>query len=146
MNINDMPAGREMDTLVASKVFGCNVVWRHDGVLCACTDPPEAHAVVSDNHNIPYLLPYSTEIYAAWQVVKELGRFRGGPHNIYKPAIRLEYYEHDGIATVTVGRCKGIMGDNTDIGAEVWEEHGDADADKAMALAICRAALKAVGA
>lgn len=37
-----------------------------------------------------------------------IGDFRGGPHNLYKPVVRIEWYEWDGNAFVEVGRCKGM--------------------------------------
>lgn len=145
MNIDKLEAGRELDALIAEKVMGCKprLLRRADTVPDYCGCETRQHARSDDDSRIA---EYSTDIAAAWEVVKKLGEFRDGPNKLYKPVIRLEYYEHDGIATVTVGRCKGIMGDATDISAEVWEEHGEANADQAMALAICRAALKAVGA
>ena len=38
----------------------------------------------------------------------ELATLRGGPRDIYKPVIRIEYYEHDDCLRVEVGRCKGM--------------------------------------
>lgn len=135
MDIDKLEAGRELDALVAEKVMGWTTFEEYGQTFWR-----------APNDGTRYLEPreFSTDIAAAWEVVKKLGEFRGGPHNIYKPVIRLEYYEHDGIANVSVGRCKGMEDVVAD--AEVWEEHGEASADQAMALAICRAALKAVGA
>lgn len=47
-----------------------------------------------------------------WDAVERklhaLSTARGGSLKIYKPVVRIEWYEHDGIATVEVGRCKGM--------------------------------------
>lgn len=40
--------------------------------------------------------------------LEELATIRGGPHKLYKPVVRVEYYEHDEVVTVEVGRCKGM--------------------------------------
>lgn len=37
-----------------------------------------------------------------------LATARGGKHQLYKPAIRIEVYEHDDCVTLEVGRCKGM--------------------------------------
>lgn len=70
MNVNELQAGRELDALVAEKVMGCKPKKRHDGWVCTCDDTD--HAVQSDNHDIPYLMAYSTDIAAAWEVVEKL--------------------------------------------------------------------------
>lgn len=95
----------------------------------------------------------STEISAAWELLGYFMCLRIGPekhpdaqhlplkncrHALYKPVVRLEFYEHDDIYRIELGRCKGVGGDD-DIVFETnrWEE---------VPLLICRAALKAVGA
>lgn len=129
-DIDTMSAGRELDALVAIKVMGRSVVWPKSQTGA----PVFADAIVEPQ----YVPRYSTDIAAAWEVVDAVGKFRGGPNNLYKPVVRVEWYEHDGIATVVIGRCKGLE----DIvgGAEVWGKGLET-----VALAICRAALKAVG-
>lgn len=58
MNIDEMPAGREMDALVAEKVMG----WANI-----------RGAVVEQNTNIVRDVPsYSTDIAAAWDVVEKI--------------------------------------------------------------------------
>ena len=60
MDFDEMPAGREMDSLVAEHAMG-----RH----CFCDADPANCEV----HHPDVLLPYSTDIEAAWQVMDELG-------------------------------------------------------------------------
>lgn len=38
----------------------------------------------------------------------DLATIRGGPKDVYKPVVRIEYYEHDECVRVEVGRCKGM--------------------------------------
>lgn len=51
---------------------------------------------------------------------QEISTLRGGPEKLYKPVVRIEYYEHDGIVNVAVGRCKGM--DDIAASAQVWED------------------------
>lgn len=37
-----------------------------------------------------------------------VGQLRGGAFNLYKPVVRVEFFEHDEIWTIQVGRCKGM--------------------------------------
>lgn len=71
----------------------------------------------------------------------------GGPEHIYKPVIRLEYYEHDGEVRVFVGRCKGVedlAGEATEY--EIHSAGFDADAfPKALLSAIRKARANAMG-
>ena len=58
--IERMPAGPEMDAMVAEKVMGCRGLFRHsDGTpLCEC-------------HGLRPVPRYSTSIAAAWEVVRK---------------------------------------------------------------------------
>jgi len=67
--INEMPAGREMDELIATKIFGwltarlTRGLWNpknHDSIHYSCDEPDE-------------VLPYSTDIAAAWQIIEKIG-------------------------------------------------------------------------
>lgn len=197
MNIDEMPAGREMDALVAEKVMGwhwkdapntgCRILYdaheRKAGLIYYAIMPQvdtawkrilpdarpsdslgkwiDAHYWPGGEENARKLPCYSTDIAAAWDVLDAVSNFRSGcpPINdkshpakdgrsaFYKPVVSLSWYEHDGDASVIIGRCKGV-GMDDDIRADVWEAgHGD-DGPKGsaqcVALAICRAALKAV--
>ena len=42
------------------------------------------------------------------EMLVRIGRLRGGEHQLYKPVVVLEFYEHDDEATVRIGRCKGM--------------------------------------
>ena len=83
----------------------------------------------------------STSISDAIKLLVEIGKLRGGPHNFYKPVVRLEYYEHDGQAHCAIGRCKGM--DDIVVIEEAWADGGPDEA--AMAMAICLSFLKAKG-
>ena len=72
MNIDEMPAGREMDALVAEKVMGWNHI--HDRAVRLMGLPPEA-TVMWGEDVCPHLLPilsYSTDIANAWRIVETL--------------------------------------------------------------------------
>lgn len=62
MNIDELKPGRELDALVAEKVFGVDVgdIY-YDSTMQEIT-----------NFSIPH---YSTDISAAWEVVEKFGRF-----------------------------------------------------------------------
>lgn len=42
------------------------------------------------------------------ELLREVSTLRGGSLNIYKPVVALEWYEHDDVASIRVGRCKGL--------------------------------------
>lgn len=71
-----MKAGRELDALVAKKVFGCVVKARlfDDGGSCGCEGQP--HELLNDHDRYGLhacgIKPYSTDIAAAWEVVEKL--------------------------------------------------------------------------
>jgi hypothetical protein len=102
----------------------------------------------------PYCPAYSTDITAAWKVLKKLSMKRLGPEyhpdskiyphsrcrsGLYKPVIQLELYEHDNEYHVTIGRCKGIGSDDDIVVMEVGGTF-----DTTIPLLICRAALLCV--
>ena len=69
MNIDEMPAGREMDALVAEKVMGWSEIHHRNGRLFGM--PPEATVIRGDDvilHLLP-ILSYSTDIGAAWEIM-----------------------------------------------------------------------------
>ena len=115
MTIDDMPAGREMDALVAEKVMG----YEH------CKDPAEYWGIPDapkDNKNWKHYSriffgdppKFSTDIAAAWEVVEKLDGYA-----------RDEFHD--------------IMGDECAM-RDLWEL-----TSKKAALTICYAALQAVG-
>lgn len=163
MDIDKLEAGRELDALVAEKVMG----WARrmcpppEGDGLTWISEPEGPGSLErdwclDDPTLGELPAYSTDIAAAWAVLKEISTKRLGPeyhpdskhlpksnsrHGLYKPVIRLELYEHDDEYHVTIGRCKGVgMDDDIVVGLI------GGDFDKSIPLLICRAALKAVGA
>ncbi len=154
-------AGRELDALVAEKVMGKHVefVEQFGGYYEVGKPLPGTPYVLKDGREAHSIKPYSTDIAAAWEVlahVAHLHQERGSPGGfIYKPVVRLEFYEHDDCYEVVIGRCKGIMGDvkhdknYDDIVVRAMDpvplEPRATAIQRAMALMICRAALKAVG-
>lgn len=75
MNVDDMPAGREMDALVAEKVMGwilSPAKWLvRDRKAIAIPGNPIGPKTWEDL-DAPGLPRYSTDIAAAWQVVEKL--------------------------------------------------------------------------
>jgi hypothetical protein len=73
-----MPAGPEMDALVAERVLGCSVEWRaHLGVVplgkwprCACPGSP--HRDVYEEGLTGHVATFSDDINSAWRVVAHL--------------------------------------------------------------------------
>ena len=135
MSIDDMPAGRELDALVAEKVMGWQDAraffpWPESGVMLDnyAMMPPHGGAI----RDIAHVPRYSTDIAAAWEVfqkVTDLG---------YIPAIAqctsgwaCDFWTEE--AADETGRVDYI---------HKFREYGQASAP----LAICRAALKAVDA
>jgi len=119
MKIDDIPAGRKLDALVAERVFGASRrdVWYY-------YDSPKNEVSASVPH-------YSTDIKAAWEVVNWIEANRWtfiltGP----------EYLNEEG---KLVGGYKAIFIDSR---SERPAVRATADT---LPLAICRAALKAVG-
>lgn len=119
-----MKAGRELDALVAEQVMGLDVHWSSSNEpLLTVRSAPNAH----HHKELP---PYGTDIAAAWEVVEKVG----------------------GKAYVEMG-LRNDAGDGADWcatfghaeGNTKWIEDGGAFAETAP-LAICLAALKAVGA
>ena len=69
MDTDQVPAGRELDALVAEKVMGWTRIHRLNQVGDFCGVPPQGAP--------PYILPcHSTDIAAAWKVVEKLHRLQ----------------------------------------------------------------------
>ena len=134
MNIDDMPAGRELDALVAEKVMGwCITAW-NDGEPWGNREvfPPfePINGIPADcdciSHSEAGEPPhYSTDIAAAWEVVEKLDG--GGERGTFWWMI-------------------SSPGNDTMYSARIFE--GSVEIVGAMAptapLAICRAALRTV--
>ncbi len=118
MLIDEMPAGREMDKLLAAKLG-----WKWDDKTA--TSPRGSKYDMQKCPSFWWLPDYSTDISAAWEVVEEIK-----PHVLrvditISADTRLKPY-----AVLITG--KGIR--------EWWQSEGDT-----LSLAICRAALLAMG-
>jgi hypothetical protein len=131
-----MPAGREMDSLVAEKVMGFK--W-DDRVCRICGWPLKATAeegCVVDNcrqrpapqRRADEPAPYSIEIAAAWDVIQHWG----------KASVDMARYGYDGKWGCSFRFSEPLSGNRS------IEKHAYAEGATAP-LAICRAALKCVG-
>lgn len=146
--MSDLPAGRKLDALIAEKVMGLEKVAPHrqgfdgrsgwhddygfgDGYV---RNPPKwpQEPRFPEDYNFQRVPPYSTDIAAAWDVVEKLGNWHGFDFLVWRTAEASQYHEGDWQAG--------------------WYEAGfDGPESRASAyaktapIAICRAALKAVG-
>lgn len=119
MSVETIPAGAEMDMLVAEKVMG----WRDCGIDVSAPAGIHAWKGRPPGSEEWKLLPaFSTYIASAWQVVEKLGPLFLALHRMGVPGNAQAY--------------KVELGDH--------EDHSEVSGPTAP-LAICRAALKAVG-
>jgi len=129
MNIDKMPAGREMDALIASRIFGLTIMKDSlDGEVRAWrpterSNPPNFFEGVQ----VPFL-HYSTDIAAAWKVVEALRQGWQG-HAAACIDIRISDW-------VKFPDCKVTI-----FGPDIAKVKAEADS---APLAICRAVLKAM--
>jgi len=65
-----MEAGRELDIKVAKEVFNCFLIIEGNNVGCGCPNKP--HKDFSKPFYELSLMPYSTDISAAWQVAEKM--------------------------------------------------------------------------
>lgn len=129
MNIDDMPAGREMDALVAEKVMAWTSV--RTGKKYDASDFDDLYGQSLGGFDWRCPVPgYSTDIAAAWKVVEYL-RKRKEPYGAQLDHIE-ERNQSEGIWVVQF--CAKYN-------EAWWHAHAYADT---VPLAICRAALKAV--
>jgi len=135
-----MEAGREMDALVAEKVMGCSVMRENyhrtlgDGgkwewLRCGCIGGP--HNYRDDTARDGMLVYYSTDISAAWEVIDKLLSVG--------MSVELNAYPS---ARYDVRIYKSIPHDG---GMPTTSMFAGEALDDTVPLAICRAALKAVG-
>jgi hypothetical protein len=123
MSPAEMPAGRELDALVAGKVMG----WESAVVA----NYPWQMIPPGEDRYIVRLVPhYSTDITAAWLVVE---RMRAGAPIRFRNISLVAYCYHRTYATFDATAF-------TDYSPETWAE---ANGEHATPLAICRAALMA---
>lgn len=116
---NDAQAGRELDSVIAEKLMAYQ---------CTCNEPPgvvDCPIHNKDDRNV--LLPYSTDIASAWQVIERLQQLNHITH--------LEIY--CGITQTAYAISATVRG------AEGHSFYGGAST---APLAICRAALNLINA
>lgn len=127
--ILNMPAGREMDTLVAKKVFGWDV---HSEILGGLEvyytvhheplkDCPEELRAVTGQIIIKRVPDFSTDIAAAWEVVEKLGNMGytiniqwKGKGRVYENTAEVSitsniYTVGHGIGTAPIAICKAAL-------------------------------------
>jgi hypothetical protein len=131
--ISNMPAGREMDALIAERVMGMQwYSWTDEamgGIIRGLRFPDRFSYAVLEFYErttieYPALEPYSTDVKAAWGVVEKM-----------TPLYRF------GLAQVESGRFWFAQFENIEHFGE-WEAFESED--ETAPLAICRAALLAV--
>ncbi len=136
MNIDEMPAGRELDALVAEKVMGWRFIPlpKHNqyGLCdwCGRTVPADQHGREKERGICDGLCQFSTDINAAWTVVLRV-------LELAKIHERIAYYE---LVYRSTGACANFTGSRDDYQYGAFSECGD-DRTKCQALAICRAAI-----
>lgn len=127
MTVDEMPAGRELDALVAEKVMrlgvrnGDTLETQQRGIIAIWEDGV-VRTLMRDDISYVSLHNYSTDITAAWLVVKKL---KADGIHLWKLG------EEDSAPGWTAS-----MGLNLKPGVHAWAETAP--------LAICRAAFKAV--
>jgi len=125
MKIDDMPAGREMDALIAEKIFGkvkCQAKCHNPGVR-AWLDGRYCYALPGSPQDGAELLLYSHDISAAWEVVEKMGMIMD---LFYRPDVIPKWAGNKWY-------CK----------FECHDRQGYSSAET-LPLAICRAALKTI--
>ena len=132
--IDTVPAGREMDALVAERVMGWkNLHWVEGGKKDNASWPTGWYGDGPENEVYLYK-NYSTDIAAAWEVVKNLIERK------YEWQMEMERYGERVIFECHI--CDTQHGGWS--GESQWYERlSDAKGDSAP-LAICRAALRSV--
>ena len=137
IDIDSMPAGVEMDALVAERVMGCKPEpWLdshgYKSYRCTCLLSYPHNSRTGPMADLD-LKSYSGDIAAAWEVIERL-------RNEYQCAVWIftcegNFQKGDPRFTVTVGRW------NNEKLERNWEETVSAST---VPLAVCRAALKTV--
>lgn len=124
MRVDEMPAGREMNALIAEKAMGWTVFYgEYKGYELFDDEVAQGYPPKEEADGVPFEIPYySTDIAAAWEVVNRM-------KNYFFVCGRTDE-----------GRWEAIFYPvNSGVG-KLSEAHGDT-----APSAICRAALKAMG-
>jgi hypothetical protein len=133
MTIDEMPAGREMDALVYECVFGREKRWRFvNGEPCQLYGEHGFGAIGYQPYGIPL---YSTNIAAAWEVVERMRSTNGLTLTQGRGATIAKFSPY---GYPIVDGPEGIAGRRSSLKEQV--KNGNT-----APLAICRAALRAVG-
>lgn len=138
MRVDNMPAGREMDALVAEKVMGwTDIQWQ----TFPGENGEEVKAFargVSPIGDLRVIVPnYSTDITAAWEAAEKIPlKYTEGYVSVTRTAAGNPQYLYDCVA------CNRIYDSGGWAEPERFSVVGHADT---APLAICRAALKAMG-
>lgn len=77
MRIDQMPAGREMDSLIAERVMGWTVFYgEHNGYDLLDDEIANGYPPDEEPEGVPFEIPnYSTDIAAAWEVVEKMKNY-----------------------------------------------------------------------
>lgn len=126
MRVDEMPAGREMNALIAEKAMGWTVFYgEYKGYELFDDEVAQGYPPKEEADGVPFEIPYySTDIAAAWEVVEILGKHGYTAHIEWKGSNRV----YAATAEVTFVKC--IYTEGHGVGA--------------LPEAICRAAFKAV--
>lgn len=97
--IEAMPAGREMDALIAERLFNCKIICRHDGSI---SEWGAGETRKFRDAQIPH---YSTDIAAAWQVIERITRVPQSLDESHRAANTRFYYWWETEADLCFGLC-----------------------------------------
>lgn len=122
MNIDEMEAGPELDILIAEKVMEWQ---RIESAVCLTWQPPKGLLRTYEWSSYEVFRP-SSRIASAWEVIEKL--INGGDYL----GITVDAGSHTEVYSCSFWKTWDVK----------WKARGDADT---MPLAICRAALKAMG-
>jgi hypothetical protein len=145
-----MPAGPELDALVAERVMGCQPKKSWNGYDCGCGNAfrrphsdellheDKCHSHSGLNCDGAALAGYSTDIAAAWEVVE---KFRIAVAKLKHWNYETRVYREAWWAKPLAPTANGVDGGQGHTDSEIWFEEGDEASGETAPLAICRAAL-----
>lgn len=148
MDIDKMPAGREMDALVAEKVMG-HAICEHSRTKSTAQSSGIAMCGVREckgELHYEYLPRYSTDIAAAWEVVEKLQR---DDFTVVVSANHSSNYQacmiFKGFAA-SYGPADAFLylGKTEEMSVAFGEKPPVRVAEETVPLSICRAALKVI--
>jgi hypothetical protein len=132
-----LPPGRELDALVAEKVFGASVTWRDENRFDGTnvTRVREVYAPYPSNPaaGTKRLPAYSTDIAAAWEVRNAVRNWIFGTDHVFEKRQNFTEILRSLVSARVIGRDGELMSHS-----EIFLHVEPVD--------ICLAALKAVGA